>query len=37
LIPNPNSQAYAAALPSGRPITTEVAAAADYDQYGGLW
>ena len=27
--------AYEKAL--GRPITTEVAAAADYDQYGGLW
>ena len=27
--------AYEKAL--GRPITTEIAAAADYDQYGGLW
>ena len=26
-----------AAAGKGRPITTEVAAAADYDQYGGLW
>ena len=28
-------KAYEAQL--GRPITTEVAAASDYDQYGGLW
>lgn len=21
----------------GRPVTTEIAAASDYDQYGGLW
>ena len=27
--------AYEKAL--GRPITTEIAAASDYDQYGGLW
>lgn len=27
--------AYEAAL--GRPITTEIAAASDYDQYGGVW
>merc|ERR1719157_496921 len=30
--PNPT---YEKAL--GRPITTEIAAASDYDQYGGLW
>ena len=28
--------AYEKAL-GGRPITTEMAAAADYDEYGGLW
>mmetsp|Transcript_26907 Transcript_26907/g.59070 ORF Transcript_26907/g.59070 Transcript_26907/m.59070 type:complete len:323 (-) Transcript_26907:307-1275(-) len=29
--------AYEAALDSGKSITTEIAAASDYDQYGGLW
>lgn len=29
--------AYEAALGGGRKITTECAAASDYDQYGGLW
>jgi peptide-methionine (S)-S-oxide reductase len=29
--------AYEKALGNGRKITTEIAAASDYDQYGGLW
>jgi peptide-methionine (S)-S-oxide reductase len=29
--------AYEAALGGSRPITTEVAPASDYDQYGGVW